>query len=129
MYKRQLLHDIPRVLALLRDLKALGVALSLDDFGTGYSSLSYLHDFPIDTLKIDRSFMPTPDRPAHTILSAIVGLGQALGLHVIAEGVETLEQQRLLLQLGCERMQGYLYARPMRPEGLAAWYAEWIRRT
>ncbi|WP_295822914.1 EAL domain-containing protein [uncultured Deinococcus sp.] len=124
-----LLHDIPRVLALLRDLKALGVALSLDDFGTGYSSLSYLHDFPIDTLKIDRSFMPTPDRPAHTILSAIVGLGQALGLHVIAEGVETLEQQRLLLQLGCERMQGYLYARPMRPEGLAAWYAEWIRRT
>ncbi|GGS10073.1 sensor domain-containing protein [Deinococcus sedimenti] len=116
-----LLHDVSRVGQMLADLKGLGVHLSLDDFGTGYSSLSYLQAFPIDTLKIDRSFMPTPEKPVHTVLSAVIGLGQALGLHVIAEGVETQEQQDLLLDLGCERAQGYLHARPMSAQQVDAW--------
>ncbi|GGS11681.1 sensor domain-containing protein [Deinococcus sedimenti] len=116
-----LLQDVARVRGVLEEIKALGITVALDDFGTGYSSLSYLHALPIDLLKIDRSFMPSAQRPVHTILSAIVGLGQALGLHVIAEGVETQEQQDLLLDLGCERAQGFLYARPMSAEQVDAW--------
>ncbi|GGR78192.1 hypothetical protein GCM10008960_01210 [Deinococcus sedimenti] len=118
-----LMQDVPRVQSVLHQLKALGVSLSIDDFGTGYSSLSYLQSFPIDTLKIDRSFMPTQE-VSQTVLNVIVGLGQALGLQLVAEGVETAEQRSTLLDLGCEVMQGYLYARPMTPEQLDWWWAE-----
>ncbi|MFD2180575.1 putative bifunctional diguanylate cyclase/phosphodiesterase [Rhodoplanes azumiensis] len=99
----------------LKELRALGVKIALDDFGSGYSSLSYLRRLPIDKLKIDKEFVAPLGRSANggVILQAIVALGRALGLSVLAEGVET-EEQRLLLRLaGCDEMQGYLFARPM----------------
>ena len=120
-----LMHDVPRVQRVLQELKELGVTLSLDDFGTGYSSLRYLQAFPIDTLKIDRSFLPRDHEADQTILSAIVSLGRTLGLQVIAEGVETPLQERLLLALGCEWMQGFLYARPMAADQLEHWRSVW----
>jgi len=97
-------------LAQLRALKALGVELSLDDFGTGYSSLAYLRSFPLDELKIDRSFVRdlARDRQAMVIVGAIIALGRALDLRVVAEGVETDAQLAALRELGCDQFQGYL---------------------
>jgi diguanylate cyclase (GGDEF)-like protein len=98
----------------IEDLHALGVRIALDDFGSGYSSLGYLQKFPLDKLKIDRSFVAALGRSANggVIIQAIVALGRALGLSVLVEGVET-EQQRVLLRLaGCDEMQGYLFAKP-----------------
>jgi diguanylate cyclase (GGDEF)-like protein/PAS domain S-box-containing protein len=110
-----LMHDIDYVIGIMDHISALGVALSLDDFGTGYSSLSYLKRFPIDTLKIDRSF--TTGIPADTsdcaIASTIISMGRKLGHRVIAEGVETIEQMEFLRQAGCDEVQGYLYGKPM----------------
>ncbi|TQK10708.1 bifunctional diguanylate cyclase/phosphodiesterase [Herbaspirillum sp. SJZ107] len=110
-----LMHDIDDVIAIMDRINALGVALSLDDFGTGYSSLSYLKRFPINTLKIDRSF--TNGLPADTsdcaIASTIISMGRRLGHRVIAEGVETLEQLAFLSEAGCDEVQGYLYAKPL----------------
>lgn len=102
-------------LALMQRLRSLGVSLAIDDFGTGYSSLAYLHSFPVDTLKIDRSFVrdlgPRPQQA--TLVKAIIGLGHNLGMKVTAEGIETQEQRRLLCELGCDTGQGYLLGRPM----------------
>jgi diguanylate cyclase (GGDEF)-like protein len=98
----------------IEDLHALGVRIALDDFGSGYSNLGYLQRFPLDKLKIDRSFVTTLGNSANggVIIQAIVALGRALGLSILVEGVET-EQQRVLLRLaGCDEMQGYLFARP-----------------
>ena len=103
-------------------LRARGVRVAVDDFGTGYSSLAYLRDLPIDHIKIDRSFMPSPTEPdpaAHTLVRAIIDLAGGLGLGTIAEGVETIEQVELLRSLGCERAQGFYFARPV-PETEAA---------
>jgi len=109
------MHDVDSTLTTLRTLKTLGLSLSLDDFGTGYSSLSYLRRFPIDELKIDRSFIndihTNPDDAA--IAGAIVAMARSLGLSVVAEGVEKKEQADLLATLGCNQVQGYYYARPM----------------
>jgi diguanylate cyclase (GGDEF)-like protein len=109
-----LMHDIERVIGIMDRINDLGVALSLDDFGTGYSSLSYLKRFPIQTLKIDRSFtMGIPDDASDcAIASTIVSIGRQLGHRVIAEGVETLEQLEFLRDSGCDEVQGYLYAAP-----------------
>jgi diguanylate cyclase (GGDEF)-like protein/PAS domain S-box-containing protein len=110
-----LMHDIEGVIAIMESITALGVALSLDDFGTGYSSLSYLKRFPIDTLKIDRSFtngLPL-DASDCAIAGTIISMGRKLGHRVIAEGVETLEQLDFLRQAGCDEVQGYLYGRPL----------------
>ncbi|MDP3814750.1 EAL domain-containing protein [Pseudomonas sp.] len=115
-----MLEDAEGALALMQELKGLGVRLSMDDFGTGYSSLSYLRSFPFDGLKIDRSFMTdlpaSPDSQA--IIQAIIGLGRALALTVTAEGVETQEQLELLRQYGCDEAQGYFLNRPMPPAEL-----------
>ncbi|MBL0244008.1 MAG: EAL domain-containing protein [Rhodoferax sp.] len=109
------MHDVDSNLVALRALKQLGVSLSLDDFGTGYSSLSYLRRFPIDELKIDRSFITdihtSPDDAA--IAGAIVAMARSLGLSVVAEGVETKEQADLLVAMGCNQVQGNYFARPM----------------
>jgi diguanylate cyclase (GGDEF)-like protein/PAS domain S-box-containing protein len=110
-----LMQNIDATIATLNELKAAGVRLSIDDFGTGYSSLSYLNRFPIDTLKIDRSFVRdvivNPEDAA--ITTTIIGLAHSLGLEVVAEGVETEEQAAFLREKGCHLMQGYLYSRPV----------------
>jgi len=102
----------------LSALKGLGVSLSLDDFGTGYSSLTYLRRFPIDTLKIDRSFViDTPqDRDASAVAHSIVSLARSLNMRTVAEGVETEEQAAFLRRLGVSVLQGYLYGRPISPD-------------
>jgi EAL domain-containing protein (putative c-di-GMP-specific phosphodiesterase class I) len=99
----------------MRDLVSLGVKLSLDDFGTGYSSLQYLKDFPIDALKIDRSFVSgvTAGPKDAAIVATIIGIGHSLGLKVIAEGIETNGQLSFLRERGCEWYQGFLLGRPM----------------
>ena len=113
--ERVLMQDMKATIAKLTALKASGVRLSVDDFGTGYSSLAYLKKFPIDTLKIDRSFVRDVigSREDSAITSAIIALGQSLGLEVVAEGVETEEQAAFLRQKGCHLMQGYLFGRPV----------------
>src|SRR5207302_2943719 len=100
-------------------LRALGVKLAIDDFGTGYSSLSYLHRFPIDTLKIDRSFVTrmSENNENTEIVRTIVVLAQNLGMDVIAEGVETNEQLVILQKLGCENGQGYFFSKPVNSDG------------
>jgi EAL domain-containing protein (putative c-di-GMP-specific phosphodiesterase class I) len=98
----------------IKDLHALGVRVALDDFGSGYSNLGYLQRFPLDKLKIDKSFVAALGRSSNggVIIQAIVALGRALGLSVLVEGVET-EHQRVLLRLaGCDEMQGFLFAKP-----------------
>ena len=105
----------------MRQLKALGVCLAVDDFGTGYSSMAYLSAFPLDTLKIDRAFVSKMGEPeGRAILQAIVTLAHSLHLQITSEGIETQDQWRHLQALGCERGQGYLFARPQTPEALAA---------
>ncbi|HTW08546.1 MAG TPA: EAL domain-containing protein [Acidimicrobiales bacterium] len=104
----------------LATLRALGVSLAVDDFGTGYSSLLYLRRFPLDMLKIDRSFVAgLVDNPEDaTIVDAVVRLGHSFGLQTVAEGVETAEQLRLLRSLGCDLGQGHFWGRPLPPEDL-----------
>ena len=113
-----LLGDAEEALKRMQALAALGVTLSIDDFGTGYSSLAYLKRFPIQRLKIDRSFVKglPGDASDCGIANAIVQMGRALGLQVIAEGVETEAQRDFLAQAGCHEFQGYLYAPALRPE-------------
>ena len=111
-----LLADDPdRTSALLRELKAVGVRLSIDDFGTGYSSLSYLMHFPIDFLKIDRSFVrDATHNTAHgTLTRTIVAMARSLGLQIVAEGIETTAQRDFLTALACDELQGYLFGYPM----------------
>lgn len=111
----QLMHNVEEVMRTMNELKALGVKLSIDDFGTGYSSLSYLKRFPVDRLKVDRSFVndvaDDPDDAA--IVRTIIQLGRSLKLDVIAEGVETPAQLDFLTMEGCHSAQGYLFAKPM----------------
>ena len=110
-----LVQDLEKTLAILTALKDAGVRISVDDFGTGFSSLSYLKRFPLDRLKIDQSFIRdlVTNRDDQAIAAATINLGHSLGLAVIAEGVETDEQLRILRSLGCNEAQGYLFARPM----------------
>ena len=109
-----LVKDMPRALATLRQIKALGVRVAMDDFGTGYSSLSNLRAFPFDKIKIDGSFIKSVDRndQVATIVRAVLGLGRGLGLPVLAEGVETLDELRFLDAEDCDIGQGYFLGRP-----------------
>jgi EAL domain-containing protein (putative c-di-GMP-specific phosphodiesterase class I) len=105
----------------LADLRMLDVRLAIDDFGTEYSSLAYLKRFPVTSLKIDRSFVDTledDDSTDATLITAVVAMAHALGIATIAEGVETTSQAHRLMELGCDALQGYLYSRPVRAEGL-----------
>jgi diguanylate cyclase (GGDEF)-like protein/PAS domain S-box-containing protein len=115
-----LFEDVEGLIAKMIKLKAHGVKFAIDDFGTGYSSLAYLKRFPVDHLKIDRSFVrDLPDNGASSaIVQAIISLGYAMGLSVIAEGVETEQQREYLTRLGCNIFQGYLFSRPLPVEQL-----------
>ena len=111
------------IIATLSALSHLGVSLAIDDFGTGYSSLSYLKRFPIDRLKIDRSFIrdATTDADAANLTAAIIAMAQSLHIEVVAEGVETKEQLEFLKARGCHAVQGYYYSAPLPAEQLIRW--------
>ena len=104
----------------LHKIKATGARLAIDDFGTGYSSFSYLHQFPFDTLKIDRAFVSTmiPNRKSQQIVKSLVHLSHDLNMDVIAEGVESDFEQSLLLELGAEQAQGFHFSRPLDGDAL-----------
>ncbi|KAB2839986.1 MAG: EAL domain-containing protein, partial [Burkholderiales bacterium] len=122
-------HNVDRAVTTLQAIKQLGVRLAVDDFGTGYSSLAVLKRFPVDCLKIDRSFvMDLPDdSDSATIARAIVALAHSMGLSVVAEGVETQEQREFLIECGCDELQGFLFAKPM-PSGQLLEYVGATRR-
>jgi EAL domain-containing protein (putative c-di-GMP-specific phosphodiesterase class I) len=117
------MEDPDSVARQLRELKALGLKVAVDDFGCGFSSLGSLNRLPFDRIKIDRAFVRelTPMTSQDCIARLIVKLAKSLGLEVIAEGVETVEQARLLEEMGCKEMQGYLYGRPMSADALEGW--------
>ena len=108
------MHDVDAASAVLDALSEVGVRIAIDDFGTGYSSLAYLKRFPIETLKIDRSFISGVVNDQHdaAIVRGVVALAKGLGLNVTAEGIETVAQQQRLVEVGCEFGQGYLFGRP-----------------
>jgi diguanylate cyclase (GGDEF)-like protein/hemerythrin-like metal-binding protein/PAS domain S-box-containing protein len=122
------LEDLERVIYNLNALRALGVSISIDDFGTGYSSLTYLKQIPADIVKIDRSFVhDILEAPADLpLVLGIITMAGSFGMQVLAEGVETSEHGRLLLELGCEQAQGYSIARPMLPDQVPAWVVDWV---
>jgi EAL domain-containing protein (putative c-di-GMP-specific phosphodiesterase class I) len=115
--------DMAASIERLRELRHLGVKISMDDFGTGYSCLSYLKQFPLDGIKIDRAFViDLPHSAAdQAMVTAIIAMARGLALSVVAEGVETAEQNRCLHHLGCSEMQGFLFGRPQ-PAAVAAAY-------
>ena len=117
------MEDVAGTQKTFAELARIGVYLSIDDFGTGYSSLSYLRKMPARQLKIDRSFVQDlgSGDDARAVVDAVISLAHALGLTVVAEGVETTAQRDILLALGCDEMQGYLFARPMDPDDLLEW--------
>jgi diguanylate cyclase (GGDEF)-like protein/PAS domain S-box-containing protein len=116
-----IMHNAERAVKVLNTIKALGVRLAIDDFGTGYSSLAHLKRFPIDTLKVDRSFIRevANDKEDRAIAEAIIAMGRTLNLTVVAEGVETLEQQAFLRERACDEMQGYLFSTPVAAQDFA----------
>jgi diguanylate cyclase (GGDEF)-like protein len=118
-----LMEDPQRAVTLLGRLKEHGILIAIDDFGTGYSSLSYLRSFPIDRLKIDRSFVSSSlsDPSGAAIVAAIISLARSLGITTIAEGVETEEQRRFLHQRGCDELQGFLLGAPIPAEAIPAY--------
>jgi EAL domain-containing protein (putative c-di-GMP-specific phosphodiesterase class I) len=121
-----MMREPEEAVKLLRDLKAIGVRLTIDDFGTGYSSLAYLKRLPIDCVKIDASFIRgiPVDASDVAITETVIAMSRSLGLKVVAEGVETLDQARFLQQRGCDEMQGFYFSRPLPAEELAAYLRE-----
>jgi diguanylate cyclase (GGDEF)-like protein len=115
------MHEVEKTLERMKELKNLGVQIAIDDFGTGYSSLAYLKRFPIDTLKIDKSFvLKTPqDKEDIAIVKAVIAVAHYLGLEVVAEGVETIEQAKYLRDEGCETLQGYHFSRAVTSKDLS----------
>jgi len=119
--ENMVMHSPARLIPVLTKIKALGVRLTIDDFGTGYSSLAQLKNFPIDSIKVDRSFIRNlpQDRDNKAITEAIINMGRSLNLTVIAEGVETKEQERFLRRKVCDEMQGFYFSKPLEPEQFA----------
>jgi diguanylate cyclase (GGDEF)-like protein len=126
MTESVVMGDVAGARSVIAELRALGASVSLDDFGTGYSSLSYLKHFDVDALKIDRTFVRDlpHDRGDAAIVTAVVALGHAMGLRVVAEGVETAEQMAIVTRLGCDEMQGFHFSRPLPPEKLERFLRE-----
>ena len=122
-----MMDDNPTTIETAKAIHALGVNLSLDDFGTGYSSLSHLARLPIDELKIDRSFMHEleSNSNAQAVVTAVIRIGQSLGLTVVAEGVETAAQRQFLSALECDVVQGFLFSRALAPADFERWLAQW----
>ena len=117
------MEDIRATQRAFEGLARIGVFLSIDDFGTGFSSLSYLRQLPARQLKIDRSFVKDIEskEDARAVVEAVIKLAHALRLTVVAEGVETQGQRDVLLRLGCDELQGFFYARPMRANAVLGW--------
>jgi EAL domain-containing protein (putative c-di-GMP-specific phosphodiesterase class I) len=115
-----------RVQTTLRELKNLGVRLALDDFGTGYSSLACLHQMPVDTVKVDRSFVKHAETIEYhrVLIEATIRVARTLGMTTVAEGIETEGQAELMLALECDRGQGFLFSRPLEAADLEAWARE-----
>jgi EAL domain-containing protein (putative c-di-GMP-specific phosphodiesterase class I) len=115
-----LMEDVESTSAALRELKSLGVSLAVDDFGTGYSSLLYLKRFPVDELKVDRTFVAglLANAEDAAIVAAVVNLAHTIGVKAVAEGVESNSQATRLIELGCDFGQGYHFGRPMPAESL-----------
>jgi EAL domain-containing protein (putative c-di-GMP-specific phosphodiesterase class I) len=120
------MHESGVTASALEKLKSMGISLAIDDFGTGYSSLGYLKHLPIQKLKVDGSFIRgiETDKADRAIVEAIVSLGRALNLTLVAEGVEQRSTITLLGKLGCHVAQGYFYCRPLPPEDFVVWYRE-----
>lgn len=108
----------------LTRLRSQGVRIAIDDFGTGFSSLAYMSRFHADRLKIAREFIDNPGPAEKAIIRAVVRMAEEIGSSIVAEGVETIEQVKLLRQLGCHVMQGYLISKPMRAEAVPDWLLE-----
>ena len=124
------MEDIKATQRTFNDLARIGVYLSIDDFGTGYSSLSYLRQLPARQLKIDRSFVRELEckEDARAVVAAVIQLAHALGLRVVAEGVEHGGQRDILLRMGCDELQGFLFAKPMRAGQLENWLSGYLDR-
>jgi EAL domain-containing protein (putative c-di-GMP-specific phosphodiesterase class I) len=125
-----IMRDNEATIGILQRLRDLGIALSIDDFGTGFSSLGYLRRFPLDEIKIDRTFVHemTKDESAAGVVRGIIELAHSLKLQAIAEGVETTEQIKRLMDLKCDRAQGYLITRPIPSAKLHCFLEEWPKR-
>jgi EAL domain-containing protein (putative c-di-GMP-specific phosphodiesterase class I) len=115
------MQNVPRAIKLLDAIQSRGIRLAIDDFGTGYSSMSLMKQFPIDTIKIDRSFVRDlpKDSEDQAIAQAIINMGKGLGMTVVAEGVETSEQETFLRDHACDEMQGFLFSKPVPPDQMA----------
>src|SRR5579875_47142 len=121
-----LMRDTELASEMLQDLKRLGVRIAIDDFGTGYSSLAYLRQFPVDALKIDKSFVARVPRSSgsRALLRTLIELGKALGIETVAEGIERVDQLKHLQRVGCDSGQGFLYARPIEREALLRFFVD-----
>ncbi|MGA9380195.1 MAG: EAL domain-containing protein, partial [Phormidium sp.] len=120
------MQDVETTIATILRLKAFNLRFSIDDFGTGYSSLSYLHRFPVDTLKVDRSFVSRMEDTSENlaIVQTVIMLSHKLGMDVVAEGVEKASQMEILRDLECEYGQGYYFSKPLNSEAATALLAE-----
>ncbi|WP_419660221.1 diguanylate cyclase (GGDEF) domain protein [Desulfosarcina variabilis str. Montpellier] len=123
-----LMQDDKDTIATLQELKDLKLRIALDDFGTGYSSLSYLTSFPVDTIKIDRSFVMgcTTEPKNLIIIKAIIAMGHSMGKRIVAEGIETETQFEMMKELGCDEGHGYLFKHPIPPDEFSALLAQGV---
>ncbi|MXO66377.1 EAL domain-containing protein [Altericroceibacterium endophyticum] len=121
-----MIKDVDRTFRQLEELRSLGIAILIDDFGVGYSSLSYFERFPFDKVKLDKSFVDriTTSKTSQAIVQAVAGLGEKLDMAIVAEGIETKAQARLLTEYGCTHLQGYLFSRPLAPQSVRDFVSE-----